>query len=74
MTSLRSLALAASLLAGSALPALAQTAMPDPAPATPSALPDTSIKKAAPGTRARHASHHHQHAKTTVPTPPAHAG
>ncbi len=81
MTSFRSIALAVCLVASSALPALAQTAVPDQAPATSGTaaaeapLPDAGIKKAAPEPRAHHRAHRHLHAKSAVSaTPPAHAG
>jgi hypothetical protein len=61
----RSLALAASLAAGVALPALAQTpATPAPAAATATKLPDAGVKKAAPAT-VKHVHHVSRHKAAT---------
>jgi hypothetical protein len=69
----RSLALAASLVAGLALPAFAQTAAPDATPAptagTSAPLPDAGVKKAAPAP-VKHVHHvsHHKAAKVATPS------
>jgi hypothetical protein len=69
----RSLALAASLAAGLALPAFAQTASPGAAPApaagTSAPMPDAGVKKqaAAPVKHVHHVSRH----KTAKPVTPS---
>jgi hypothetical protein len=63
----RSLALAASLAAGLALPASAQTAAPRPDTTTP--MPDAGVSKAAP-TPVKH-THHAAHHTAKPTTPPA---
>jgi hypothetical protein len=63
----RSLALAASLAAGLALPAVAQTVAPKPDATTP--MPDAGVKKAAP-TAVKH-THHATHHVAKPTTPPA---
>ena len=72
MTQFRKTALAACLIAGSAMPALAQMAAPEAPPAAtqPDApMPDAGIKKA-PQVRTHHKVHHHLHAKAAVPAAP----